>query len=363
MKKIGYVINSLRKNGPTNVLLNMIKGINKNRYEVFVLTIVDENDKDIKEGLIKKNIRVIEFNYPKTFKTILRNKEICDFINKENIDIIHTHGHVPTYMLKKIDAIKISTVHCCLYEDFQDTYGKLKGFFINELYVFALKKFDGVICCSKSSYSIVKKRIKNCSYVRNGIDFSDINYIDKKIIRKKIRKELNIPLSSKVYIFVGVLNNGKNVLRMLEEFKDSLKNDEYLIVLGDGILKDEVKKYSSEYIKILGFKGNVKDYLNASDIYTSFSLSEGFSISIIEALSCNLLLLLSYIPSHKECFSIDNKYYLGEVFKNENFKIKKNIVSEFNGTISTSFFQKKYLSSKLMMKEYEKYYEFYKRGE
>ncbi|MDY3359777.1 MAG: glycosyltransferase family 4 protein [Clostridium celatum] len=356
MKKIAYIINSVKKNGPTKVLLNMIKGINKEEYELYLITIIDENDPEIIRDLSMLNIKIIELNYLKGIGAIFKKDEINNIIKEEKIDIIHTHGHVPTFMLKSSKALKVSTVHNCLYEDFKCTYGKIKGFLINELYIFSLRKFDRVISCSQSSYNVVKKRISKCSFVRNGIDCVEVSKKDRISIRNNVRNDLNIPIESKVYIYVGVLNHNKNVMALLSFFKSNLKENEYLIILGEGILKEEVLKYKSNNIKVLGFKENVNDYLYASDIYVSFSLSEGFSISIIEALNCNLLLLLSSIPSHIECFFINNKYYLGEYFDDSNIKEKKNLVSSYKDIVRTSNFQENYLSAISMMKEYEKIY-------
>ena len=44
MKKILYLISSLKVNGPNNVLLNMLKGIDKKDYEVYVVSFLNNND-------------------------------------------------------------------------------------------------------------------------------------------------------------------------------------------------------------------------------------------------------------------------------------------------------------------------------
>lgn len=81
-------------------------------------------------------------------------------------------------------------------------------------------------------------------------------------------------------------------------------------------------------------------------------------MSIIEALSVGLLLLVSNIDSHKEIFNIDKTYYIGEFFSLsslESFKNHKSKVDNANKNGSI-IFQTKYLSSKAMMESYEKWY-------
>ena len=130
-------------------------------------------------------------------------------------------------------------------------------------------------------------------------------------------------------------------------------------MLGDGDLKDKCQKYDSSQIKILGFKDNPIDYMQASDVYTSNSGSEGFSISIIEALECGLYLLLSEITSHIECFNIDSNYYIGEFFSSDTYDDKKKLLRLKMSNDRKKLikkFKKVYLSSEKMKNEYKKYY-------
>ena len=62
--------------------------------------------------------------------------------------------------------------------------------------------------------------------------------------------------------------------------------------------------------------------MNISDVYVSASKSEGFSISVLEALSCGLGLFLSDIPSHREVVEMGQDVYLGETFSQQDFSNK-----------------------------------------
>lgn len=53
-------------------------------------------------------------------------------------------------------------------------------------------------------------------------------------------------------------------------------------------------------------------------MYVSASKSEGFSISVLEALSCGLELFLSNIPSHEEVVSMGRTIPVGELFDEKN---------------------------------------------
>lgn len=66
-KKICYVINSVKRCGPVNILVSMIRGINHKKFDVTIVTLLNDNDNLFLEELKKLNIEIINFNYPKTF--------------------------------------------------------------------------------------------------------------------------------------------------------------------------------------------------------------------------------------------------------------------------------------------------------
>lgn len=66
-----------------------------------------------------------------------------------------------------------------------------------------------------------------------------------------------------------------------------------LVIIGEGperdILENQILvNQLTGYVKLLGFRKDVRDVLPLFDIYVSPSLMEGFGISIVEAMSCRL---------------------------------------------------------------------------
>ena len=58
----------------------------------------------------------------------------------------------------------------------------------------------------------------------------------------------------------------------------------------------------SNFIKFIGKIPieEMPDYLNAADVYVSTSLSDGTSLSLLEAMACALPVVVTEIPSNKE---------------------------------------------------------------
>ena len=354
MIKIAYVINYIVKNGPSNVVLNLINNLDKSKYKITLITLFDGNDAEVVKNLKKENIEVRECTSINRMGCVLGHaNEFEKYIVKQNFDIIHTHGFIPDIVLSraKVRSKKITTIHNNMYEDYLTSYGYIKSRVYIKLHLRALKNFDKCICCSKSVYDVLNKKIRNTLYIRNGIE-------PKKAKSIITRSKLKIPDGATVFIFVGALNSRKNIVNLIKKFVKYHNEDEYLLVLGDGEKKNECLINADENVVLLGFQSDTTAYMNISNVYISDSKSEGFSIAVLEALACGLLLFLSDIPSHKEIVEMEQELYIGEIFDDRSFDEKLNKMRkaeiEKNEIIK---FQKEKLSAKQMAKEYMKEYE------
>lgn len=356
MIKILYTINYYSNNGPSKVLKNIMLNLNQKKYDITLLTFTSGDNQKCIDELKNNNIKVIQMNTKRTYlKAFINIKKAINKINEIKPDIIHANGIYNGLIIssKRIKTKKVFTVHHNMFEDLINTYGKIKGNLMLLCQLTFLKKYDSVIGCSKNVYDSFKKYFKKSTYINNGVTPPVC------ACNNDLRQQLNIPQNAVVYIYCGHLNVHKRILELFELMKKSLNKNEYFIILGDGIYYDYLLKNANKNIKVLGFKTNVIDYLSISDVYVSNSDSEGFSTSVIEALSQGLCLLLSGIESHKNIFEIKPDIYIGEYF-NDNFIEKKVIVYNKVKKIDKNKikqFQDKYLSSKTMTKEYEKCYE------
>ena len=135
------------------------------------------------------------------------------------------------------------------------------------------------------------------------------------------------------------------------------EDNEYLLVLGKGEKEDECKAKADDHVRMLGFQQDAISYMNISDVYVSASKSEGFSISVLEALSCGLGLFLSGIPSHCEVVEMGQDVYLGEIFTRQDFSIKLSKLRDMPlHQKKIAQFQGSELSAKAMTRQYEGFY-------
>ena len=135
--------------------------------------------------------------------------------------------------------------------------------------------------------------------IPNGIDmfkFSPVSYKEKIIIRKK----LSLPENKIIFCFTGRLSKAKGIMLLIQVWKEILLKYDNIKLLLVGSGKDaagncevELQEYINYYylkekVFITGNVENVDEYLQASDVFVSPSDYEGFGLSIVEALACEL---------------------------------------------------------------------------
>lgn len=124
--------------------------------------------------------------------------------------------------------------------------------------------------------------------VPTGIDVENF-----KIPKTDIRVKHGIPESRKILLFVGRLAKEKNVLFILDVFREITKEfDVHLVLVGDGPLRgdieDRIKKYKlHERTTLTGYlkREEVIDYYICSDLFIFASVTETQGLVVLESLA------------------------------------------------------------------------------
>lgn len=291
-----------------------------------------------------------------------RQKKIEEIIKKLKIDILHTHCMASTILVSKLklnNIEKLSTIHCDFTEYFLMRFGRIRGIIYIFLYKKAIKKMQLNISCGKSIQKLNLKKANIKSYkVVNGIDtgiFSLNNLFETK---KELRLKFNYDLKGK-YFITSSLNKGKNIMFLVNVFSRLIDRKIYLIILGEGKLRNQIIKYNYKNIICVGKQDlyNVQKYLKIADFFISASKTEGMPNAVLEALEFNLPILLSDIEPHEEILEIDKN--LGLIFKNNNeVDLSKKIQEIITKKYRSKDFEKikKFINAKRMSNEYQSLY-------
>lgn len=371
MINIAYIVSTLKRSGPINVLYNIIKNLDSNEFNVYIICLSAERKNSRKKDFEEIGCKVLSLNLGRVQFFFKARKMINSIIKKEKIKILHGHGIRADFLISKfskINEIKIcSTLHNYPYHDYPMTYGKVKGYIMAYCHLRYLKKIDGKIACSKSVSSMLKEKNNYLiDYIQNGVDLEKYNCVNNQT-KMEMREKLNIPLDKKVFISVGHLSDRKDPITIIKAFKKI--DNVFLIFLGDGYLKDECLKEigDSQNIRLDGFVENVSEYLQASDYFISASKAEGLPNTVMEAMACGLPCVLSDIPPHNEILEYDSD--VGKMF---NIEDPEDLVKKISELIEISYEEisdraikliETNLSAKIMSEKYKNLYlELLKKG-
>lgn len=366
--KVLYLVSTLKRCGPTNQLFNIISNLDSSKFSVKIITLSGESKDTLKPKFIEAGIIVESLSQSRIMGLIKGFPKLKMKIRDFKPNIVHSQGVRSDEYAVKLMAYSIKaigTIRCIPNEDYLMTYGKWKGKIMANNHLKNLKKLDQVISVSNSiSSSLIKIGVKT-ETIHNGCDIIRYKPASKEE-KINIKNKLSLPENKTILISVGHLSTRKDPLTIINAFKNSKnKKDLYLIFVGDGELYKQCEEAikHEENIKLIGRVSNVEDYLKASDVFISASLSEGLPNTVLESLSCGVPTILSNIPQHLEFFDKDlYKDFFFEILDVRSLtKIIENLPhSNLLELPTRSIIEDKFDSKTMSLKYQEKYFELLK---
>ncbi|MCM8826813.1 MAG: glycosyltransferase [Candidatus Omnitrophica bacterium] len=290
-----YIIWSLGLGGAESVVINLVKGLDKGRFNPFVCCL---NDKGIfAEELEREEIKVIALNKKPGLDFSIIPKMIR-LINTHNIDIVHTHlwgancwGRVAA-VLGRVKII-IATEHSV------DVWKPKHYFLIDRFLSRFTHKIVVVSEAVKDFYKSKGIAEEKLEVIYNGIN--EENFRISGEIREKIRKELGVNDNTKVLGIIGRLVEPKghkflfNAMGMLDG-KYNLK----VVVVGEGVEKETLKEMVrslglEDKVIFTGFRNDVNNILQSIDILVIPSLREGLPLVMLEAMASGVPVISSKV--------------------------------------------------------------------
>ncbi len=283
--KVCHIITGDIWGGAESQVISLLRSLKMEDYLTVSVVVFNHGilaDKLIKEGL---NIEIIDEATNNMIKMLLR---IFVVAKREKPFIFHCHGYKETFLggiVSKLLGIKLVRTH--------HGKGMLETDYFHKIIEWVNTKFltNKEIAVSNELKTVIKQNggnNKKISVIHNGLECRpDLETkCDADIYKKLIKQRNSIVIGT-----VGRLVPVKGQKYFLDAASIILKSKENItfLILGDGPLMDELKKYARDKniennIIFTGFRDNVHEYIKVMDIFVLPSLHEGVPLALLEAM-------------------------------------------------------------------------------
>ncbi|NGM69087.1 glycosyltransferase [Natronolimnobius sp. AArcel1] len=354
-----YIVSTLRQSGPTNQLYYLLDNLD-DEFNAKILTLSPEPADSELNRFLELGVEYETLGLSRVKGGIVGPYQLRKAVRAYEPDVIHTQGiRADTLAAVFLSGYPhVTTIRNYAYDDYPAKYGGKKGTVMAFVHLNALKRIPYPVACSETIAKKVAPHGIDAVPIQNGVDTTAYTPASDSEQQAR-REELGLPESGPIVISVGSLIERKDPQTVIRGFFESeLSDDGYLVMLGDGPLRDECERLVQDDSRVFfeGWVDDVDDYLQASDYFVSASKSEGLPNSVMEALASGLLVTLSDIQPHNEIMQYGNvgaEFELGSVSGLASaLKSIKTIDSEEPRAVATNF-----LSATHMSREYQsKYY-------
>lgn len=314
-KKILFLITNLAHGGAERVLVNLVNNLDKNKYDITVMTLFDVgvNTQNLSNHVTYKYLFSRSFHGIKLITSIFPAKILHKLFirNKYDIEVSYLEGP-PAKIISggNNNTKKIAWIHIELNDD------KLfsEGFLNKQDALNTYGKFNKIVCVSET----VKSQFIKVS----GMDNRNIKVLYNTNETETIKSISKQPVDDLVFgdgiptiVSVAKIEHSKGYDRLLEIHKrlidEGIQHRVYVFGIGDEKNKLELlsQKYGVEdTFKFVGFKDKPYNYLSKADLYVCSSRREGFSTAVTEALIVGIPVVSTECSGAKELLGENNEY-------------------------------------------------------
>ena len=298
----------------------------------------DQIKSDEKEYNVKiHNIHLDRLPY--SFKNFKAYKQLVEIIRNEGIDYIHCN--TPVGGILGILAGKKCKVKKVIYQSHGFHFYKgapLK----NWLLYYPMERWlahytDVIITINNEDYERAKKfKLRNNGkvYYVPGVGIDTSQYHTDRKCRIEKRKELGLGVDDVALISMGDLIERKNYPVAIEAIAKAKNPRLQYFICGTGPEKEKLMTFAKtqgveRQVHFLGYRNDIKELLQAADIFLFTTLQEGLSRSLMEAMASGLPCIASKIRGNTDLLNGSNGGILCDSLENYVEAINK-LVKDFS---------------------------------
>lgn len=302
-----FIVPWLITGGADRFNLNLVKGLDKERYNITVLT--TEPNKNTLRQEFEKYATVYDLT------SFLNQKFWLAFVNyiikKENINVILNSNSKFGYSILPYLKANNTNIPIIDYVHMEEWYNRNGGYSRYSTMVSSV--LDKTLVCNENSKKILCNHFgRNENEIQTvyiGVDEDEFN--PEKYKREEVIEKYNV-VNDKKYIFSYIcrISEQKRPMLLLEIVKKlkEKRNDFKVLVVGSGNLLAKMKAKANklgltENILFLGNIENTEEIYKISDLTINCSIKEGLALTAYESLSMGVPVISSDVGGQKELIS------------------------------------------------------------
>ena len=371
--KILHIIPNLKKGGAERLVIDIIRILNQNASnQVKLILFEDKIEYEVDD--IKKLIEIVP------------SKVELSITKKHQISIIE--------LQKTIELFQPDSIHSHLFEAeivsrsctfpkatwFTHSHDRMKS--LNDLSLFKIKSKRDLTnyfekryllkCYRKNggnNFIAISEDISNFLRTVLPKDLQSIQLLQNAIDLKRFEKPMDFnKVRDNVFnmVSIGRLDKNKNHHFLIDVVLD-LKNRKipvHLTIVGEGderiSLQEKILQLNlSDQLSLVGLQEKVEMYLWNADMYVHSAITEGFGLTLIEAMACGLPVVCTDGKGNRELIQEgENGFMVGErnpklvadkielLLKNDNLRLE---MGEKARKFAQGFGMEKYVESLLLL--------------
>jgi sugar transferase (PEP-CTERM/EpsH1 system associated) len=297
-----YVNHSMAMGGIEKLILDLVGGLPPDEFEPQVA--VFEGGGSLEPALLRSGVSVHD----------LRKREGVDpglairlrrLLRRERICIVHSHNY-SAWLYSAIAARSLGRITHVHTEHSgvaaaRRRYAAERWLSRVTTHVVAVSRHVEDILVQ--DVGIPRKRVR---MIYNGVD--TLRFAPDAVARDRVRAAFRLRPEDVLIGIVARLEKVKNhalLLRAFAPLRQEFDSAARLAIVGDGTERSTLERFAQEHgvsggVDFLGERHDVPDLLRAFDIFVLTSVSEGMSVTLLEAMSCGLPVVATAVGGNLE---------------------------------------------------------------
>lgn len=302
--KIVHVVENLNRGGLERVVINLVLAQRDSGHDCRVICVHEEGS--LAPELTGRGVRVDVCG--KRDGTDLRAlRRMRQLLRAQSFDVLHSHNII-AHDYATLSARGLAA-RCVV--NTRHGMGAAPAASGREwLYRRCMRWTDHVVAVCEAARSNLVERgglpAAKVVAVPNGIHVGEFSPASATA-RQRLADMLGVPASTRLIGFVGRLNWAKDVPTLIVAFAllHARMPDTALVLVGDGSLRAELDECVAaagmvEHVKFLGDRSDVRELLPGFHLFAMSSVTEGYSIALLEACAAALPIVATDVGGNAE---------------------------------------------------------------